>query len=250
MKKKQSFLRKLKWLLVFLLPFYYSKVLSQTLVGQTLDALPGDAFTYQSKSMPNYGIKWTDDSWAPGGWSAWLGSYHGFKFFTWGSPKVVITKEGSVGIGNEAPQHRLDVSGYIQSAQSSGEGGLYLGNSNHGLKRFSATNDVGLYTTYGKLSFSANGEAANHMVITANGNIGIGTTNTNNEKLSVNGKIRAQELKIEANNGTNWPDYVFQPTYKLKPLPQLEKFIKSNQHLPEVPSAKEVTANGIEVGAN
>jgi hypothetical protein len=82
-----------------------------------------------------------------------------------------------------------------------------------------------------------------------NGFVGIGT-NSPTEKLSVKGKIRAQELRIESDNGNNWPDYVFQPSYKLTPLPELEKFIKTNQHLPEVPSAKEVTANGIEVGAN
>jgi len=87
------------------------------------------------------------------------------------------------------------------------------------------------------------------MIKGVNGFVGIGTNSTT-DKLSVKGKIRAQELKIEADNGTNWPDYVFQPSYKLTPLPELEKFIKTNQHLPEVPSAKEVTANGIEVGAN
>ncbi|MDQ7949368.1 MAG: hypothetical protein REI78_15390 [Pedobacter sp.] len=77
-----------------------------------------------------------------------------------------------------------------------------------------------------------------------NGNISIGTISPS-EKLSVNGKIRAKEIKVET---TNWPDYVFDDAYSNKSLPELEQFIKNNKHLPEVPLAKEVEQNGIELG--
>jgi hypothetical protein len=76
------------------------------------------------------------------------------------------------------------------------------------------------------------------------GNIGLGTLNPT-EKLSVNGKIRAREIKVEA---TNWPDYVFDEGYKVGTLGGLESYIKTNKHLPEIPSAKEVEKNGIELG--
>ncbi|HTG56080.1 MAG TPA: hypothetical protein VL943_07430 [Niabella sp.] len=82
-----------------------------------------------------------------------------------------------------------------------------------------------------------------------NGFVGIGTK-TPTERLSVKGKIRAQEIKVEANNGTNWPDYVFQRDYKLPSLDDVEKHIKEKGHLPEVPSAKEVEKEGIALGAN
>ncbi|WP_157097850.1 hypothetical protein [Niabella ginsenosidivorans] len=78
------------------------------------------------------------------------------------------------------------------------------------------------------------------------GNVGIGTT-TPKERLSVNGNIRAKEIKVET---ANWPDYVFQPSYPLMSLDKIESFIKANGHLPDVPSAKEVAENGVEVGAN
>jgi len=81
---------------------------------------------------------------------------------------------------------------------------------------------------------------------TFNGNIGIGTS-TPNEKLTVNGKIRAKEIKVET---ANWPDYVFKSSYPLMPLTKVESFIKEHGHLPEVPSVKEVEKDGIEVGAN
>jgi hypothetical protein len=82
------------------------------------------------------------------------------------------------------------------------------------------------------------------MRIDANGDVGIGTT-TPKEKLSVNGKIRAHEIKVET---ANWPDYVFSPSYKLPDLSETEQFIKENQHLPEIPSAAEVEKDGVSLG--
>ena len=76
------------------------------------------------------------------------------------------------------------------------------------------------------------------------GNVGIGTL-TPKERLSVNGKIRAQELKVET---ANWPDYVFEKDYQLPTLEQTEKHIQEKGHLPGIPSAAEVKAEGIEVG--
>jgi hypothetical protein len=76
------------------------------------------------------------------------------------------------------------------------------------------------------------------------GNVGIGTS-TPAEKLSVNGKIRAQEIKVEA---AGWPDYVFSKDYQLPTLQETEKHIKQKGHLPEIPSAEEVKANGVDLG--
>ncbi|MCH5718190.1 hypothetical protein [Niabella hibiscisoli] len=81
------------------------------------------------------------------------------------------------------------------------------------------------------------------------GNVGIDVA-APTEKLEVNGKIRAKEIKVEANNGTNWPDYVFTKEYQLPSLADVEKHIKEKGHLPEVPSAADVTKNGLELGNN
>lgn len=75
-------------------------------------------------------------------------------------------------------------------------------------------------------------------------NVGIGTA-TPREKLSVNGNIRAREIKVEA---TNWPDYVFDEGYEIISLPKLEQYIKVYRHLPEMPSAKQIAASGLAVG--
>lgn len=78
-----------------------------------------------------------------------------------------------------------------------------------------------------------------------NGNLGLGTTDTKGFKLAVNGKIRAQEIKVDA---TNWPDYVFEEGYYVGKLEELEDYIKANKHLPDMPAAKEVSENGIDLG--
>jgi hypothetical protein len=86
------------------------------------------------------------------------------------------------------------------------------------------------------------------MMIDNTGNIGIGTGSTALnplEKLAVNGLIHTKEVKVDL---LNWPDYVFEPSYTLIPLNELEQKIIAYKHLPEIPSAKEVEENGVLLG--
>ncbi|WP_091475773.1 hypothetical protein [Flavobacterium swingsii] len=64
--------------------------------------------------------------------------------------------------------------------------------------------------------------------------------------LFVKGGILTEEVRV--NLKINWADYVFNKDYKLATLSEVEKHIQQNGHLKNVPSAKEVAANGIEVG--
>lgn len=59
-------------------------------------------------------------------------------------------------------------------------------------------------------------------------------------------KIVAEEMYVFTTSGT-WADYVFAKDYKLPKLSDVEAYYKKNQHLPEIPSAEEVGANGINV---
>lgn len=43
------------------------------------------------------------------------------------------------------------------------------------------------------------------------------------------------------------PDYVFDKGYKLRSLEETERFVKSKKHLPEIPSAKELSAKGLDL---
>ncbi len=55
-----------------------------------------------------------------------------------------------------------------------------------------------------------------------------------------------EELKVQLR--ASWPDYVFSPNYRLNDLYELEKFIQSNNHLPNIPAAAEIEKNGLETG--
>jgi hypothetical protein len=66
-------------------------------------------------------------------------------------------------------------------------------------------------------------------------------------KLYVAGGILTEQVKVGLQNTTNWADYVFADKYKLKPLGEVEQYVKEFKHLPGVPSAQEVKDNGIDV---
>lgn len=79
-------------------------------------------------------------------------------------------------------------------------------------------------------------------VIIGNNNL---PTNTQS-KLMVDGLISAREIKVLVGP---FPDYVFDESYKMLSLVEVEKFIKKNKHLPGMLSAKEIeNNNGIELG--
>ncbi len=59
------------------------------------------------------------------------------------------------------------------------------------------------------------------------------------------GLVRAEELFLTQ---SGWHDYVFQPDYDLKPLDELEEYINTNKHLPDIPSEEEVLRDGVKVG--
>ena len=67
--------------------------------------------------------------------------------------------------------------------------------------------------------------------------------------LAVKGKVYCQEVNVTPNNSANWADYVFKKDYKLSSLEEVEKHIKEEGHLKDVPSAEEVTKAGYNVGA-
>ncbi len=75
--------------------------------------------------------------------------------------------------------------------------------------------------------------------------VGIGTSDPQS-KLAVEGTIRAKEIKVMEVIGA--PDYVFEADYKLRTLEATKAYIEENKHLPEIPSAAEMEANGIDLG--
>ncbi len=82
------------------------------------------------------------------------------------------------------------------------------------------------------------------LYLDAGGNVGIGTTSPQ-YKLAVNGSIGAKDIIVTT---TGWPDYVFRPGYRLRPLSEISAYIQKHQHLPGIPTEAEVKEKGVSVG--
>ncbi len=77
------------------------------------------------------------------------------------------------------------------------------------------------------------------------GNVSIGSSSPESDsKLTVAGKITAQDITIKADAGA---DFVFEKDYALPSLAQVEQYVQENKHLPEIPSAQEMQENGVQV---
>ena len=80
------------------------------------------------------------------------------------------------------------------------------------------------------------------------GNILLGKTIQTNTayKLDIAGKARANEVVVN----TTGADFVFDPAYRLPSLHYVSAYIKKHQHLPGIPSALDMQANGLPLGEN
>jgi hypothetical protein len=83
------------------------------------------------------------------------------------------------------------------------------------------------------------------MPITRSGSVMIGAHSLLDvgvkSKLAVTGGIISTSLRVIA---SAWPDYVFDPSYKLMPLSDVKNFIHINKHLPNTPSANDIEKEG------
>lgn len=125
------------------------------------------------------------------------------------------------------------------------------GNSDLVFKKFNGSNWINLIRIQDEGDFifhgnrTANAQAPGNTIF-RRGNVGIGTL-TPSEKLTVEGKILTEEVTVKL--AANWPDYVFADDYDLPTLDDVRAHIEQHGHLPEVPSAETVAAQGVQVGA-
>jgi hypothetical protein len=156
-----------------------------------------------------------------------------------------VSRDGNVGIGTSSPGHALDVRGNIYTSNSViVDGGDLILNRTSNPYGFVLRPNV---SGFKNLGFAVQGGGnldlfhvvSNMSVFT--GNVGIGTATLGSCKLAVEGRIGAREVLVTVNP---FPDYVFTPSYKLRDLSSLEKYIKQYSHLHGIPSAAEVEKEG------
>ena len=209
-----------------------------------------------------------------------------FNVYTSNSQRMTIDATGKMGLGTVTPTaalHLLTGSNpgmlppvfKIDRNDGTNQGGLISigisGNSfasgllGGGSACFKLTDPYG-NSSNSDIGFGTNGLAA-QMVIKHSGNVGIGietpvtrldvqggavrignTCTPVGYNLYVEKGILAEKVKVAVNCSSAWADYVFANDYKLQPLSEVEKFIKENKHLPNVPSAETMVTEGLDLG--
>ena len=166
-----------------------------------------------------------------------------------GNLNLAQNDDGRVGIGTSSPQAKVHITDGAD-VTASGGGELILGPTS-GLNMGLDGNEIQ----------ARNGGSASTLVLqqgggdiklipNENGQVGIGILSnfpSDDYLLAVDGKIISEEVRVEL-SGNWWPDYVFEESYALTPLAELEKQIAEKGHLPGIPSAKVVEAEGFELG--
>lgn len=169
--------------------------------------------TASATAAPAYGIYAT----TTGGTSQWAGYFDG---------RVQVNGGGDVEITS---------GGYIVSGLTTGTN-IAMDNNEIMARNNGAVSTLYLNNNGGTISMN---NLAGSVIIG-------GTVPATGYLLSVDGKVICEELKVQMSG--SWPDYVFADDYKLMSIYELEQSIKQNNHLPGIPSAKEIEAEGLEVG--
>ncbi len=179
---------------------------------------------------------------------------------TAGTDKVSVSRFGDVGIGINFTNYKLDVIGttkldgdvFVKGKTESeslkiiepgftSSGNIYLDNEDN-LKITKAGVNTGGIVLDANVS-----NGSKRLYVTRYNHLNFGTGLTpQGYTASVEGKVIATEFTTLAI--PNWPDYVFADDYKLKSLDEVKSYIAENNHLPNIPSAKEIEKYGVQLG--
>ncbi len=164
--------------------------------------------------------------------------------------RFIVDGYGKVGIGVTNPKERLEI-GKAFTFHDGGHQVLFFNHSSakgdHFDTKYSA--DLRFDSLNGIMSLGVSSTKTNapstRLAIRKSGNVGIGTT-TPDSKLTVKGKIHAEEVKIDLSVPA--PDYVFKKEYDLLTIDEVQQHIQEKGHLPNIPSAKIMETEGVDLG--
>jgi hypothetical protein len=228
--------------------YYYNVTFSKIRILQksTYDQQYLEVYVQRTGSV-NYSIYdnlqstgWRAEPWTLGGIPS---GYNSIEFsidnlFVIGGKQnnFTINRQGNIGIGLVNPVALFQLNSLSTSSTDNG-------------LRFSASN-IGpnhshiFWGSTGDWYIRSASNSGKVIIQDEGGNVGIGNTNPT-EKLVVDGKILAEEVKVQTVPAS---DYVFESDYNLLPLQEVESFIQQNKHLPDIPSAEEFKENGVGLG--
>lgn len=144
---------------------------------------------------------------------------------------LYMNKWGNVGINTENPNATLDINGFLRTS----------GNIN--------TSDIISDGVNSWIFHTPDDQRRTLHIAPGLGNGQFDWTKqtvfNNNGNVAVSGKLEATEVKVTQSPTA---DFVFEESYDLPKLEDVEKHIKEKKHLPEIASAKEMEKDGVNVG--
>ncbi len=171
----------------------------------------------------------------------------------------------NVGIGTNQPSQKLHVhNGLIMISGTNSSGGPMINfsdniapgaypNGRWGIEYEPTAQGLNFWQPWNP---STGGGGNFYMFLKNDGKIGMGLDPTtapnlfpNGYRLFVKDGILTEKVKVAVSGTANWADYVFAKEYKLRPLTEVESFIKTNRHLPGMLPAEEMVKQGNDLGA-
>ncbi|EJL75363.1 hypothetical protein [Chryseobacterium populi] len=165
-------------------------------------------------------------------------TFGAINFITNSQVRNTIAANGNFGIGTVNPESKLDVRfegepktiKFMDAANS-----VDTMNSMLRFTWYNDTADLGM----------VRGGSANIQAMAMRVNQNEVARFASNGNAAFQGKVEAKEFLVST---TPTADFVFAADYNLRNMHDLEKFISEKNHLPEIPSAQEMTENGLSVG--
>lgn len=156
-----------------------------------------------------------------------------------GNNTVLNRDGGNVGIGTNNPQSQL----HLQFRDSEPKSIQFVQSTNY----VNTMNAAIRYTWYNEYCDAGivRGGSADILAYAIKFNGNEKARFAANGNAAFQGKVEAKDFVVSTSPTA---DFVFVQDYNLRGIQDLEKFISERKHLPEIPSAKEMTENGVAVG--
>ncbi|MCZ4257915.1 hypothetical protein PVW51_21100 [Sulfitobacter sp. PR48] len=160
---------------------------------------------------------------------------------------LVVDRDGNIGLGTGSPEERLHIR---SNAINTDAFALFDANGAGSDAAFRLRQNGVTPTTW---EFRNQQDSGRLNVGIAGGNTPLkidSAANNNLLRLGRNGlpgEVNITGTLVVNNTQLNVPDYVFDADYPLRPLAEVQAFIDANSHLPDVPSAAEIAATGVDM---
>ncbi|MDX6188727.1 hypothetical protein SGQ83_05150 [Flavobacterium sp. Fl-318] len=169
-----------------------------------------------------------------------ISSNTGNKVYIGDSNDQVFFPGTNIGIGINSPQFKVHANGGFVSDVNGVQ--VMMGPGKNSTGWIGTLSNSGL--------FIGTNNTGSNMYLDTSDNVYIGGVQPNDIKTSmrssydlfVHNGILSEDYGIGPK--TTWADYVFNDTYELKTLKEIDEFISVNKHLPNMPSQKSVSENG------